>query len=141
MTKADIDRIKGIIADAHEALSEGGNPKTLPLHLTELCRVIRVLADLKVSGVFMGPLTVTSGYRSPQHSVEAAKPRPGSHAMGKAVDIACAGRKAYEVLWAAMEEGFTGFGVDQKGEQRFLHLDIITDEDDFPAARPAIWSY
>jgi zinc D-Ala-D-Ala carboxypeptidase len=106
------------------------------------CLLDETLMDCleRVRGV-VGPLTVTSGYRSPRHSVEAAKPRPGSHAMGKAVDIACAGRKAYEVLATAIEEGFTGFGVAQKGGQRFLHLDIITDEDGFPAARPTIWSY
>ena len=34
------------------------------------------------------PLTVTSGYRSPLHSIEAAKTTgPGSHATGRAVDI------------------------------------------------------
>ena len=47
MTKAEIDRIKSVIADSHEALSEGANPRTLPLYLTELCRVIRVLMDAK----------------------------------------------------------------------------------------------
>ena len=34
-----------MIADVHEAMCEGSNPKTLPLHLTELCRVIRLLMD------------------------------------------------------------------------------------------------
>ena len=47
MIKAEIDQIKGVIADSHDALSEGGNPRTPPLHLTELCRVIRVLMDEK----------------------------------------------------------------------------------------------
>ena len=47
MTKTVIDRIKCIIADAHEALSEGANPKTLPLHLTELHRTIKTLMDAK----------------------------------------------------------------------------------------------
>ena len=45
MSKTEIDQIRSLIADVHEALSVGGNPKTLPLHLTELCRVIRVLMD------------------------------------------------------------------------------------------------
>lgn len=47
MTRTEIDRTKNLIADAHEALSEGGNSRTLPLHLTELCRVIGVLMDAK----------------------------------------------------------------------------------------------
>ena len=45
------------------------------------------------------PLTVTSGYRSPLHSIEAAKTTgPASHATGRAVDIACAGVDAFEIL-------------------------------------------
>ena len=32
------------------------------------------------------PLTITSGYRSPRHSIEAAKAAPGTHAKGRAVD-------------------------------------------------------
>ena len=34
-----------MIADVHEALCEGGKSKTLPLHLTELCRIIKTLMD------------------------------------------------------------------------------------------------
>ena len=45
MTKTEKDQIKGFLADVHEALGEGGNAKTLPLHLTELCRVIKTLMD------------------------------------------------------------------------------------------------
>ena len=45
MTKTEIDQVKSIIADVHEALSEVGNPKTLPPYLTELHRIIRTLMD------------------------------------------------------------------------------------------------
>ena len=62
------------------------------------------------------PLPVSSAYRSPDHPVEASK----------------------EV---AMDAGFTGIGVKQSGEGRFIHLDTITHLDDFPAERPTIWSY
>ena len=89
-----------------------------------------------------GPLTVTSGYRSPRHSKEAAKGRSGGpHTLGKAADIRCAGTQAFEILHTALDEGFTGIGIDQRGEDRFLHLDVITHLDDFPATRPTIWSY
>jgi len=40
-----VDQIKSVIADSHEALNDGGNPKTLPLHLTELHRVNKLLMD------------------------------------------------------------------------------------------------
>jgi zinc D-Ala-D-Ala carboxypeptidase len=86
------------------------------------------------------PLTITSGYRSPRHSIEAAKAAPGTHSMGRAVDIACAGVDAFEILTEALVVGFTGIGVQQKGEHRFLHLDDLKlGEHTVP--RPTIWSY
>jgi|TARA_R110002020_G_scaffold87830_5_gene216189 zinc D-Ala-D-Ala carboxypeptidase len=106
------------------------------------CVVDEVLVDcLQRLRDKVGPVTVTSGYRSSAHSVERAKERPGTHAMGLAVDVACAGKEAFAVLQTALDVGFTGIGVSQKGENRFLHLDIVTHLDDFPATRPSVWSY
>ncbi len=45
MTKTETDQITSFIADVHEALRDGDNPKTLPLHLTELYRIIKMLMD------------------------------------------------------------------------------------------------
>jgi len=86
------------------------------------------------------PLTITSGYRSPRHSIEAAKAAPGTHSMGRAVDIACNGVEALELIEEALEVRFTGFGVKQKGEHRFLHLDDLKPGE-HTAPRPTIWSY
>ena len=86
------------------------------------------------------PLPITSGYRSPRHSIEAAKAAPGTHAMGRAVDIACNGVEALDLIEEALEVSFTGFGVQQKGEHRFLHLDDLKDGE-HTAPRPTIWSY
>ena len=86
------------------------------------------------------PMKITSGYRSPRHSIEAAKEAPGTHAMGRAVDIACAGEEAMDILEGALWLGFTGVGVAQKGKNRFLHLDNL-DSGEHTANRPAIWSY
>ena len=62
-------------------------------------------------------LTITSGCRSPRHSIEAAKVSPGgTHAKGRAVDIACMGIGAYEVLTEALVVEFTGIGVKQAVE-------------------------
>ena len=85
-------------------------------------------------------LRITSGYRSPAHSIEVAKPAPGTHAKGRAVDIACAGVDAYDILAEALVCGFTGIGVKQSGEHRFLHLDDLAyGEHSVP--RPSVWSY
>lgn len=84
------------------------------------------------------PLIVSSGYRSPLHPIEAAKPLPGAHSTGHAVDLAVRGEDAYKILVLAPQFGFTGIGVQQKGSGRFIHLDDIVDPR-FP--RPTIWSY
>jgi len=92
-------------------------------------------------------LIITSGYRSSKHSAEAKKkdpegnPRPGAHFTGRAVDIAIRGEDAYMVLALATSLGFTGIGVSQTGDKRFLHLDDIQSEDNFHAPRPFLWSY
>ena len=92
-------------------------------------------------------LVVSSGYRDVTHPIEAAKvesgksPKGGAHASGKACDLAVDREKAYLVLREAMRIGFTGIGVAQSGDGRFLHLDCITDEDDFHVPRPTLWSY
>lgn len=79
------------------------------------------------------PLTVTSGYRCPDHPIERAKPEPGMHATGLAADLGVQGSDAVEVLRIALGLGFTGIGIQQKGMGRFIHLDR--------RVVPMIWSY
>lgn len=85
------------------------------------------------------PMSISSGYRSPKHPIEAKKSRPGAHASGHACDVAVQGADAIRLLRLAIGLGFTGIGIQQKGTGRFIHLD------DHPAGahvpRPAIWSY
>jgi len=85
------------------------------------------------------PMVVNSAYRCPNHPIEARKARPGAHASGRAVDIAVRGEDAYKLLLVALGHGFTGIGVNQKGDSRFIHLDDLTEEDG--KYRPTIWSY
>ena len=86
------------------------------------------------------PMFITSGYRDKTHPIEAKKSRPGAHATGQAADIGVDRSDAYKVLKLALEIGFTGIGIKQKGSGRFLHLDNIEpDTKDF--LRPTIWSY
>ena len=106
------------------------------------CEIVKITMDRlqDLRNELGQPLTITSGYRSPRHSIEAAKAAPGTHSMGRAVDIACAGVVALEILREALAVGFTGIGVKQKGEHRFLHLDDLK-LGEHTAPRPAIWSY
>lgn len=84
------------------------------------------------------PMKITSGYRDKTHPIEAKKTAPGAHASGRACDVAIRGAEAVELLKLALELGFTGIGVQQKGDGRFLHLDDIEDG---TQPRPMIWSY
>jgi len=95
------------------------------------------LTELRAA--YAKPMTVTSAFRDATHPIEARKAKPGTHNTGKAVDIAVDRGEAYEVLRLAMEMGFQGIGVQQKGGGRFLHLDMCTEDDG--QVRPTIWSY
>ena len=85
------------------------------------------------------PFPVTSGYRCPEHPIEARKKAPGAHTTGQAVDIGVSGNEAYMLIEAAIRDNFTGIGINQKGDSRFIHLDIIPHSSSSP--RPWIWSY
>lgn len=85
------------------------------------------------------PMKITSGYRCSKHPIETAKDKPGAHASGMAADVGIQGAEAHRLLQLALELGFTGIGVQQKGSGRFLHLDIIKNDPDAP--RPTVWSY
>ena len=101
------------------------------------------LEELRVASNY--GLAVTSGYRDKTHPIEAKKIEGGgpggAHTTGKAVDLAVSHKKAYIVLREAMRLGFTGIGVKQAGDARFLHLDTIAEEDNFHVPRPTLWSY
>lgn len=66
-------------------------------------------------------LIVTSGYRSPDHPVEAKKSKPGEHAEGQAVDVAAVGGpKVLEIVTAAIAAGITRIGINR--HKNFIHL-------------------
>lgn len=85
------------------------------------------------------PLVITSAYRSPEYNQKVAETgADGPHTTGHAVDIATSGQDALLILQLALGLGFTGFGLNQKGMSRFIHLDDLA-RPDFP--RPALWTY
>lgn len=87
------------------------------------------------------PLTVSSGYRCPAHNAAVSHTGgAGPHTTGRAVDFAISRREALELLALALaSRNFTGIGVSQKGNGRFLHLDDLPNAPGQP--RPTIWSY
>jgi uncharacterized protein YcbK (DUF882 family) len=82
------------------------------------------------------PMRITSGYRCPRHPIEAAKSAPGPHSSGLACDVGVEGADAHKLLGLALDAGFKGIGVQQKGTGRFLHLDLLNASN-----RPTVWSY
>ena len=76
------------------------------------------------------PFIITSGYRSPRHSIEKRKPKPGTHAQGIAADIrALRGSQRYIIQKNAYEMGFKGIGEHKS----FIHVD---DRDSTPVSWP-----
>ena len=74
---------------------------------------------------------VTSGYRSPSHSIEAKKAKPGTHAEGIAADIGVKnGSERYIIVKHAMAMGFNGIGIHKS----FVHVDTRT-------STPVLWEY
>ena len=94
----------------------------------------------------VGPLSVSSGYRSPEHSIEQAKVAAGkplgTHTLGRAIDLQGAFDTAFAIAAKADQAGFTGIGIKQHGpvEGRFIHLDDL-DQGEFVGVRPTVWSY
>lgn len=87
------------------------------------------LDDLREACGF--PFIITSGYRSPTHSLEAKKSAPGQHAQGIAADIAVTGgAQRWAIVTKAIEQGFTGIGVAKS----FIHVDRRTHS-------PMLWTY
>lgn len=81
------------------------------------------------------PFVITSGYRTPEYNNEISSTGlNGPHTTGKAVDIAASRGNALMLLENALNMGyFTGIGINQKGDKRFIHLDSIE--------RVALWTY
>jgi zinc D-Ala-D-Ala carboxypeptidase len=97
-------------------------------------KLLAMLDNLREA--FGYPIKLTSTYRSPDHPIEARKSKPGEHAYGAAVDIACVGGEAtYKLVKAAIEVGFTRIGISRKNN--FVHVGIGYD-----GAPPiTIWTY
>ena len=85
------------------------------------------------------PFIVTSGYRCTKHPIEIEKYTVGAHTTGRAIDVSVYGENAYKLLSGALKAGFTGIGVNQKGDSRFIHIDDIEESPERP--RPWVWSY
>ena len=90
---------------------------------------------------FNEPMIISSGYRDLSYNQVIGGAKNSPHLYGKAVDVVISGKKSYRLIKLAIQYGFTGIGVSQRGqhEKRFIHIDTMENSDIHP--RPWIWSY
>ena len=92
--------------------------------------VVSRLQDIRASLNF--PLPITSGYRCPTHNnAVSSTGLTGPHTTGMAVDVGLDRLNARLFLELAIQQ-FNGIGIQQKGEGRFIHVDLLDQR---------IWSY
>ena len=91
------------------------------------------------------PLLVNSWYRCPDHPIEKAKPEPGIHSFGLAVDLRLDGQEsllALRVLSSMDRSEYMGFGISQRKDcPRYLHFDHAGHFHRWVDIRPNVWSY
>jgi len=83
-------------------------------------------------------MPITSGYRCPSHNHAVSDTGlDGPHAQGKAVDVQISGELATILIRDALNIGFLGVGIRQRGERdkRIVHLDTV------PRVCQIIWTY
>ena len=90
---------------------------------------------------FNEPMIISSGYRHESYNQVVGGAKNSPHLYGKAVDVLVSGKAAYKLMKLAIQHGFTGIGVSQRGshDSRFLHIDTMDSSNVHP--RPWIWSY
>ena len=89
---------------------------------------------LLLEGTLGRELVCTSGYRGPDHPIEAAKKSPGEHAEGLAIDVvAIGGSPVFEIVEAAIDLGCKRIGISRKSN--FIHLGLS------PNRVTSIWTY
>jgi len=90
------------------------------------------------------PMHVNSAYRCPAYNQQISSTGPtGPHTLGGSFDLQVHRGRAWTVMRAAMNVGFSGIGVAQKGatRSRFLHVDDEEHDPDNRMIRPTVWSY
>lgn len=107
------------------------------------------------------PLRAGSWWRCAKHPIEQAKPEPGAHFFGLAVDLEMCGSEPYTAIKAIQEveedrvwprpknallrlcQGRVGIGLMQHGphDRRYMHVDVAGNHARWCDIRPWIWTY
>ena len=86
----------------------------------------------------LGSLSITSGYRCPEHNQAVSKKTglSGPHITGKAIDISVRDSQHRKELITYFAPKVTGLGIAKS----FIHIDLLNEEDGF-SMRPNSWVY
>ncbi len=85
----------------------------------------------------LGPLTITSAYRCPDHNSSVSSTGPfGPHTTGMSVDIHVSNSQHRKTLIDYFATKVTGLGI----AKTFIHIDLLTAEHGFEM-RPNAWKY
>jgi len=85
----------------------------------------------------LGPLTITSAYRCPDHNSSVSSTGPsGPHTTGMSVDIHVSNSQHRKQLIDYFATKVTGLGI----AKTFIHIDLLTAEHGFEM-RPNAWKY
>ena len=85
----------------------------------------------------LGPITITSAYRCPNHNSKVSKTGlSGPHTTGKSVDLHVSNSQHRKQLISYFADKVSGLGI----AKTFIHIDILTRDDGFDA-RPNCWLY
>lgn len=86
------------------------------------------------------PIILNSAYRCPSHNKSVGGVSDSPHTQGLGVDIRCDRQNAYTLLKYIMMMQFSGVGISQKGDSRFIHIDDQIENS--KGTRPCwLWSY
>jgi zinc D-Ala-D-Ala carboxypeptidase len=95
----------------------------------------------KLRTMYSRPLVVSSAARCPKYNMAVSKTgQDGPHTTGRAIDFSIYGAEALHLVKIVTSTAlFTGLGINQKGPDRFVHVDDLPGGPGCP--RPWIWSY
>jgi zinc D-Ala-D-Ala carboxypeptidase len=104
------------------------------------CGHVSVHSDLldllQIARNVLGPITITSAYRCPDHNDSVSSTGlSGPHTTSKAVDIHVSNSQHRKQLIDYFAKKVTGLGI----AKTFIHIDIISKEE--LAHRPNAWIY
>lgn len=82
----------------------------------------------------VGPLSVTSGGRCPNHPDEVHRTTPADHQKGQGIDVRCTGANRGNVVAAGIKAGCNAIGV----AKTFVHLGHRSE---LPSDHLTMWVY